>query len=138
VFGSEVEVFFQHESEATEAARALRAEGFVVEVRSFEGGYALVASGSADALAELATRVEAEAAAQPRRRMTGTVRWWKEEKGYGRITGDDDYVYFCHFAALEIEGYKTLRPGQRVEFEPVERMADRGRTGAVNVRLLDS
>jgi cold shock protein len=69
-------------------------------------------------------------------RLTGTVRWWKDEKGYGRITGDDGYIYFCHFSALEMEGYKILRQGQRVEFERVERMAAHGRAGAVDVRVI--
>ncbi len=72
-----------------------------------------------------------------KKRLTGTVRWWKEEKGYGRITGDDGYIYFCHFSSLQIEGYKSLRQGQRVEFERVERLAAHGRAGAANVRLLD-
>src|SRR4051812_30121823 len=39
--------------------------------------------------------------------MTGTVRWFKNEKGYGRITGDDDYFYFVHFSSIETDGYKT-------------------------------
>jgi cold shock protein len=69
-------------------------------------------------------------------RVRGTVRWWKEEKGYGRITGDDGYLYFCHFSALPMEGYKKLEPGQRVEFVRVEGMAAHGRAGAVNVQLL--
>ncbi len=62
---------------------------------------------------------------------------WKDEKGYGRITGDDGYIYFCHFSALQMEGYKTLRAGQRVEFERIESMADHGRAGAANVRVID-
>lgn len=49
--------------------------------------------------------------------MTGTVRWFKNEKGYGRITGDDGYVYFVHFSAIGVDGYKTLSEGERVRFE---------------------
>ena len=70
--------------------------------------------------------------------LTGTVRWWKNEKGYGRITGDDGYVYFCHFSALLIEGYRNLREGQRVEFQRAEGMGPNGRAGAMNVRVLDA
>jgi CspA family cold shock protein len=70
-------------------------------------------------------------------RLRGTVRWWKDEKGYGRITGDDGYLYFCHFSALQTDGYKSLRQGQRVEFDRAERIAAHGRAGAMNVRLLD-
>jgi hypothetical protein len=33
----------------------------------------------------------------------------KQQRGYGRITGDDGYIYFCHFSALQMDGYKSLR-----------------------------
>jgi CspA family cold shock protein len=69
--------------------------------------------------------------------MTGTVRWFKNEKGYGRITGDDDYFYWVHFSAIEVEGYKTLAPGQRVTFEWRGGRADHGRKAAENVRPID-
>jgi CspA family cold shock protein len=71
-------------------------------------------------------------------RIAGTVRWWKDDKGYGRITGDDGYVYFCHFSGVEIEGYKSLREGQRVEFTRVEGTGPNGRAEAVGVRLFDA
>lgn len=71
-------------------------------------------------------------------RLAGTVRWWKDEKGYGRITGDDGYIYFCHFSGVEMEGYRSLHEGQRVEFTPVEGLGAHGRAGAVNVRILDA
>jgi CspA family cold shock protein len=86
---------------------------------------------------ELYREIEAERRTQERRIVTGTVRWWKDQKGYGRITGDDGHIYFCHFSELQMEGYKTLRPGQRVEFERVEGMADHGRAGAANVRVIE-
>lgn len=69
--------------------------------------------------------------------MTGTVRWFENEKGYGRITGDDDYFYFVHFSAIQVEGYKTLEPGQRVTFEWEGSRADHGRKDAENVRPVD-
>ena len=81
--------------------------------------------------------VIAERASKPPHVLTGTVRWWKDEKGYGRITGDDGYIYFCHFSALEMDGYKSLREGQRVAFTGIEAMADHGRAGAANVRVID-
>jgi CspA family cold shock protein len=49
---------------------------------------------------------------------TGTVKWFNSSKGYGFITptdGGDDV--FAHFSAIEMEGYKTLKEGQHVEFE---------------------
>jgi cold shock protein len=81
--------------------------------------------------------VNEERRSKPPRVLTGTVRWWKDDKRYGRITGDDGYVYFSHFSALQMEGYKSLREGQRVEFTAVEAMADHGRAGAANVRVID-
>jgi cold shock protein len=68
--------------------------------------------------------------------MTGTVRWFKKEKGYGRITGDDDYYYFVPFSSIEGEGFKALEAGQRVIFEWQGGRADHGRKAADNVRLL--
>ena len=49
---------------------------------------------------------------------TGTVKWFNASKGYGFISpanGDDDV--FAHFSAIEMDGYKTLKEGQQVEFE---------------------
>ena len=48
----------------------------------------------------------------------GTVKWFNASKGYGFITptdGGDDV--FAHYSAIEMEGYKTLKEGQQVEFE---------------------
>ena len=68
--------------------------------------------------------------------MTGTVRWFKNQKGYGRITGDDDYFYFVHFSSIQADGYRTLEPGLRVTFQWLGRRADHARKVAENVRLL--
>lgn len=49
---------------------------------------------------------------------TGTVKWFNATKGYGFIApneGGDDV--FAHYSAIEMEGYKTLKEGQQVEFE---------------------
>ena len=49
---------------------------------------------------------------------TGTVKWFNASKGYGFISpssGGDDV--FAHFSAIEMDGYKTLKEGQQVEFE---------------------
>jgi len=68
--------------------------------------------------------------------MTGSVRWFKDEKGYGRITGDDGYVYWVHFSAIEVDGYRTLKEGERVRFEWHGGRADHGRKSVENVRPL--
>lgn len=95
-----LEWFFQYEGEATEKASVLRARGFTVEMKPYVGGYALEISGPPAEMENLWTEIRAERnrRSEPRRILTGTVRWWSDEKGFGRITGDDGYVYFCHFS----------------------------------------
>lgn len=46
----------------------------------------------------------------------GTVRWFKAEKGYGRITADDGEVLFVHFSGINADGYRSLDEGLRVKF----------------------
>lgn len=49
---------------------------------------------------------------------TGTVKWFNDAKGFGFITpeeGGEDI--FCHFSAIQSDGFKSLAEGQRVEFE---------------------
>jgi cold shock protein len=47
----------------------------------------------------------------------GTVKWFKAEKGYGFITGEDGTEVFVHFSAIQSEGYKTLDEGQKVTYD---------------------
>ncbi len=49
---------------------------------------------------------------------TGTVKWFSNSKGYGFISpseGGEDI--FAHFSVITMEGYKTLKKGQFVEYE---------------------
>ena len=49
---------------------------------------------------------------------TGIVKWFNNAKVYGFVTPDDgENDIFVHFSAIDMEGYKTLKEGQRVEFE---------------------
>ena len=50
----------------------------------------------------------------------GTVKWFSNEKGYGFIEREEGDDVFVHFSAINMEGYKTLTEGQRVEFEVVQ------------------
>jgi cold shock protein len=51
----------------------------------------------------------------------GTVKWFNSEKGYGfiEIDGGQGDV-FVHFSSIEMDGFKALDDGQRVEFEIVQ------------------
>ena len=49
---------------------------------------------------------------------TGTVKWFNDAKGYGFITPDDGCEdLFAHFSAIKMDGFKTLKQGQRVTFD---------------------
>lgn len=49
---------------------------------------------------------------------TGTVKWFNDAKGYGFITPDDGSEdLFAHFSAIQMQGFKTLKEGQKVSFD---------------------
>jgi cold shock protein len=48
---------------------------------------------------------------------TGTVKWFNAEKGYGFIAREDGEDIFVHYSAINMEGYRNLEEGQRVEFD---------------------
>lgn len=52
--------------------------------------------------------------------VTGTVKWFNNEKVYGFIDQDNGEDIFVHYSAIKQDGYKTLCEGQKVEFELVE------------------
>ncbi|MBP9764340.1 MAG: cold shock domain-containing protein CspD [Gammaproteobacteria bacterium] len=64
---------------------------------------------------------------------TGTVKWFNNQKGFGFICADEGGEdIFAHFSAIEMEGYKSLKVGQKVLFE-----ISQGPKGlhAMNIRL---
>lgn len=53
--------------------------------------------------------------------MQGTVKWFNAAKGYGFITRDDqEKDVFVHYSAINQEGYKDLKEGDRVNFDVVK------------------
>jgi CspA family cold shock protein len=69
-------------------------------------------------------------------RISGTVCWFVNAKGYGFIRPDrGGKDIFVHHSAIEMDGYRTLNEGQRVEFA-----VERGEKGpqAAEVRVLDT
>ena len=49
---------------------------------------------------------------------TGTVKWFNDAKGFGFITPDDGGDdLFAHFSAIQSQGFKSLKEGQKVQYE---------------------
>lgn len=49
-------------------------------------------------------------------RITGTVKWFNSEKGYGFLSQEKGPDVFVHYSAIEGSGYRSLTEGQTVEF----------------------
>ena len=52
--------------------------------------------------------------------MQGTVKWFNNAKGFGFIGRDDGPDVFVHYSAIVGDKFKTLREGDRVEFDIVQ------------------
>ena len=50
----------------------------------------------------------------------GTGKWFNAKKGYGFISDADGNDVFVHFSALDMDGFKELKDGEKVEFEVTE------------------
>jgi len=50
-------------------------------------------------------------------RFVGTVKWFNPAKGFGFIGRENGEDVFVHYSAIQMEGFKTLKEGQKVEFE---------------------
>ncbi len=60
-----------------------------------------------------ATSMEVDA-----QKLTGTVKWFNDAKGFGFITPDNGGEdLFAHFSSIQMNGFKTLKEGQKVAFE---------------------
>ena len=53
-------------------------------------------------------------------RETGTVKWFNDAKGFGFISRENGEDVVVHFRAIEMQGFKSLKEGQRVSFTVVQ------------------
>ncbi len=53
-------------------------------------------------------------------RITGTVKWFSQEKGYGFIRQEEGPDVFVHHTSIQGSGFRTLNEGERVEFDVIE------------------
>ena len=63
----------------------------------------------------------------------GTVKWFNNQKGYGFICDEDGNDIFVHYTGLSMEGFKTVKEGEEVQFEVFR--GDKG-PQAINVTRL--
>jgi CspA family cold shock protein len=67
----------------------------------------------------------------------GTVKWFNAEKGYGFISNDNsEGDVFVHFSAIQSEGYKSLKEGQKVSFDVEKDPRSKQGLRAVNVSII--
>ena len=50
----------------------------------------------------------------------GTVKWFNDKKGYGFISQEDGNDIFVHYSAIQGDGFRSLKEGDRVRFEVVQ------------------
>ena len=52
---------------------------------------------------------------------TGTVKWFNDAKGFGFITpSDGGKDLFAHHSEIQMSGFKSLKEGEKVEYEPIQ------------------
>ena len=51
---------------------------------------------------------------------TGSVKWFNAKKGYGFISDENGTDIFVHFSALNMDGFKVLEEGDKVEYEVID------------------
>ena len=53
-------------------------------------------------------------------RLKGTVKWFNNAKGYGFIGRDGGADVFVHYSSIQLNGYKSLKEGDAVEFDIID------------------
>ena len=65
--------------------------------------------------------------------MIGTVKWFNAKKGFGFISDEEGNDVFVHFSAFQMDGFKVLDEGDKVEFEVIN--GEKGPQAANVVKL---
>jgi CspA family cold shock protein len=73
---------------------------------------------------------------KPVAQYKGKVKWFNNAKGYGFIGREDGPDVFVHYSAIQLDGYKTLKEGDDVEFDIVQ--GQKGPQADAVVRLRDA
>ncbi len=68
----------------------------------------------------LRPRYHTQKEARPVAQYKGKVKWFNNAKGFGFIGREDGPDVFVHYSAVQVDGYKTLKDGDEVEFDIVE------------------
>ena len=50
----------------------------------------------------------------------GFVRWFNAAKGYGFVGSDSGPDVFCHYSAIQLDGYKSLKEGEAVSYDVIQ------------------
>jgi CspA family cold shock protein len=59
-------------------------------------------------------------AREPMAQYKGTVKWFNNAKGYGFLGREDGPDVFVHYSSIKLDGYKTLKEGDEVEFDVIQ------------------
>lgn len=70
--------------------------------------------------------------------MVATVKWFNDSKGYGFAETEDGEIVFCHWSQIKMDGYKTLKQGQKIRFDSYEKICKNGEvaTEAKNIEII--
>lgn len=69
---------------------------------------------------------------------TGTVKWFNNSKGYGFIeNGDGGADVFVHYSAIQCDGFKSLKDGDKVTFDIEDDPKNPTKKRAVNVTVVE-
>jgi CspA family cold shock protein len=73
---------------------------------------------------------------EPVAQFKGKVKWFNNAKGYGFIGREDGPDVFVHYSSIQLDGYKTLKEGDDVEFDIVQ--GQKGPQADAVIRMRDA